>query len=78
MPSGEEIHQELKPSKKDLISAGPCKPPDDVGEFHRPFPNLLDIISQDCEWRKEKNPPIRAWMEAQPFALITFAVHRST
>ena len=40
-----EEAQELQPSERKIESCGPCRPPDDVGENHPHFPNLLDIIA---------------------------------
>lgn len=46
MPSGEEIHQELKPSPRMLLKAGPCRPHEPEYN-HAPFPNIIDIIQND-------------------------------
>jgi len=39
----EEIKEELKPSSRAIISAGPARPPG-VDLSYRPFPNLLKIV----------------------------------
>jgi hypothetical protein len=45
MPNGERVEQELKPSEKALLKAGPTKPHD--AEYHHPkFPNLYEIINR--------------------------------
>jgi hypothetical protein len=43
MPSGEEIHPELKPSKRPLLYAGPARPHDPEYDY-APLPNLYEII----------------------------------
>ncbi len=45
MPTDTNPQQELKPSTKEIIEANPCRPPEDIGHNHAPFPNLLDIIA---------------------------------
>jgi hypothetical protein len=47
MPSGEEIHQELRPSERMLLEAGPAR--SHAPEYdYAPFPNLYEIIKMDA------------------------------
>jgi len=47
---------ELQSSKKPLTEdgCGVCHPPEDVGMNHRPFPRLLDIITQSDEHQAKR------------------------
>ena len=39
----EEIKEELKPSTREIIDAGPARPPR-VDWSYQPFPNILKLI----------------------------------
>lgn len=45
-PNGERVEQELKPSGRALLKAGPAKP-HDAEYHHAKFPNLYDILNQN-------------------------------
>jgi hypothetical protein len=39
----EEIKEELKPSTREIIMAGPARPPE-VNLDYMPFPNIIEIV----------------------------------
>ena len=40
-----DLPTDLRPSEKAILVSGPARPPKDIGENHRPFPNL-NIINK--------------------------------